>query len=101
RGRIARDLHDQVGQSLTALALELEIARSRPNEAEARIAAAAVTAEDALRDLRRAVHALRPPELAAARLGDTMRDYVERFEIRTGIAASFRAEGPEIRSVAV
>ncbi|HEY3355579.1 MAG TPA: sensor histidine kinase [Polyangia bacterium] len=89
RRRIARDLHDSVGQSVTALRLELELARS-PGETAARLDQAARQCEATLADLRRVVHDLRPPELASGALEDILRGYTERFEQRTGIAVSFR-----------
>ncbi|MBI5546827.1 MAG: sensor histidine kinase [Deltaproteobacteria bacterium] len=93
RRRIARDLHDSVGQDLTALQLELALARGRPDRADAHLAEAVRSSEEALREVRRVVHDLRPPELGTASLPEILRAYVERFEVRTGIAASFRLVG--------
>ena len=90
RRRIARDLHDSVGQSLTALRLELELAAGRPEETAARLSQAVRRCEETLRETRRVVHDLRPPELATAALREILRSYTERFEERTGITASFR-----------
>jgi signal transduction histidine kinase len=93
RGRIARDLHDSVGQRLTALRLDLELARVR-GDAPARLPDLAALCDEAVQDLRRVVHDLRPPELDCADLTETLRGYTERFEVRTGIATSFRCQGP-------
>jgi signal transduction histidine kinase len=93
RRRIARDLHDSVGQQLTALQLELTLARNQPDQAGSHLAEAARCSEEALGEVRRVVHDLRPPELASAELPEILRSYVERFEARTGIAAAFRLSG--------
>ncbi|MCC6996420.1 MAG: sensor histidine kinase [Deltaproteobacteria bacterium] len=90
RRRIARDLHDSVGQALTALGLALELAAARPDEAPRRLADCVRACEETLREVRRVVHDLLPPELAGADLADTLRECTERFERRTGIAVSFR-----------
>ena len=90
RSRIARDVHDVVGQSLTALGLELELARCRPDQGAEHLAKAAHLCDEALRELRHVVHDLRPPELTSGALAEILRSYTERFEERTGIAASFR-----------
>lgn len=98
RSRIGRDLHDTVGQALTALQIDLELARTRPDEAARRLGACATVCEETLAELRRVVHDLRPPELAAAPLAELLRAYTERFELRTGIAVSFRTVGGDVRS---
>ncbi len=90
RRRIARDLHDSVGQALTALGLALELVAARPDEAPRRLADCVRACEETLREVRRVVHDLLPPELAGADLADTLRECTERFERRTGIAVSFR-----------
>jgi signal transduction histidine kinase len=98
RSRIGRDLHDSVGQALTALQIDLELARTRPDEAPERMHECVTTCEETLKDLRRVVQDLRPPELAASGLTEFLRTYTERFEMRTGIPVSFRASGGDVRS---
>jgi signal transduction histidine kinase len=98
RSRIGRDLHDSVGQGLTALQIDLELARSRPEEASRRLGECATVCEETLADLRRVVHDLRPPELDAGGLAEFLRAYTERFEVRTGIAVSFRTAGGDVES---
>jgi two-component system sensor histidine kinase UhpB len=61
RGRIARELHDDVGQSLTVLLLELAQAR-RTGSPEA-LAEAQATARAVLHDVRQICHQLRPESL--------------------------------------
>jgi signal transduction histidine kinase len=93
RRRIARDLHDSVGQALTALGLALELAVARPAETQRRLGDCVRACEETLREVRRVVHDLLPPELAGADLAETLRECTERFEKRTGIAVSFRVPG--------
>jgi signal transduction histidine kinase len=93
RSRIARDLHDGIGQSLAALQLELSLARSRPAEADARLVQAIAALEAAIGELRRVVHDLRPPELEGVTPAEALRDCSERFELRSGVPTSFRVEG--------
>jgi signal transduction histidine kinase len=87
-----------VGQALTALQIDLELARSRPSEAARRLGECATVCEETLADLRRVVHDLRPPELDAGGLAEFLRAYTERFEIRTGIPVSFRTSGGDVES---
>lgn len=62
RSRIARDIHDSLGHSLTTLAIQLEFAqklRERdPQQAFAAIDAAIFLANQCLQDVRRALHTL-------------------------------------------
>lgn len=93
RRRIARDLHDSVGQGLTALKLELTLAKGEGKDAAARLVEADRCCEEAVREVRRVVHDLAPPELSEASLPEILRAYTERFEVRTGTAASFKLVG--------
>jgi len=99
RGRMARDLHDSVGQALTALRVDLELLQGRPDEAPLLIGRATAACQEAMTDLRRVVYDLQPPELTeSADVGQVLRSYAERFEVRTGLPTSFRASGGPVRS---
>ncbi|MBI5527317.1 MAG: sensor histidine kinase [Deltaproteobacteria bacterium] len=91
RGRIARDIHDGIGQALAAVQIELGLAAAHPEEAAPHAARAADICEETIRDLRRVVHDLRPVDLGASTLDEALRAVTERFERGTGIETSFSA----------
>lgn len=93
RARIARDLHDSVGQLLTALQIDLQLAHHGAAE---RLEAALELADRSLEELRRVVRDLRPLELEAGGLAEALRATAERFEVRTGIPTSLRHDGPDV-----
>ncbi len=68
RLRIARDLHDLLGQKLSFIALKSELARhlvaSAPDRAEAEIAEVESTVRSTLQEVREAVAGYRRPDLA-------------------------------------
>lgn len=94
RARIARDLHDGVGQAITGLQMELELAQSRPEESQKYLARSIETCANTLGELRRVVQEIRPPELDAGDVAEPLRAYAELFEKRTGLATYFQASGP-------
>ncbi len=64
RARVARDLHDEVNQSLTGLLLRLEAARAEaPPELEAELAEVKTLANQAMRELLSLARQLRPTAL--------------------------------------
>jgi len=99
RERIARDLHDVVGQALAALTLDLELVRKQPAETATHLKRALATTQYAIQELRRVVYDMRPPELSAsADVAEVLRNYAERFEVRTSLPTSLRCTGEKIRS---
>jgi signal transduction histidine kinase len=77
RRRLRRDLHDGVGPQLAALMLELETASdlvSDNHEASALIAKLSRRASEIVSDVRRSVHALRPPALDELGLVEALRE---------------------------
>jgi signal transduction histidine kinase len=67
RRRVRRDLHDGIGPTLAAQAMQIEAAhdllRTRPTDAEALLKEALARATDAVTEVRRIAHGLRPPAL--------------------------------------
>jgi two-component system sensor histidine kinase UhpB len=93
RARVARDLHDEVNQSLTGLLLRLEAAReAAPPELEAELAATKALANQAMRELLSLARQLRPTALDDLGLAAAVAGQVEQLG-RGEIEADFSAEG--------
>ncbi len=94
RSQLARDLHDDTGQALTALKINLELARSElagiSAHAEARLRDAVVAADETMGRLRTIAHGLRPPILDTTGLNAALEAQCERFGQRTRIAVVYR-----------
>ena len=86
RRRIAQELHDQIGQNLTAVVLELKRVRERidPSEAEA-LADAQELARESLEELRRISYELRPAALDDLGLASALASLCSGIERRAGI----------------
>ena len=93
RARVARDLHDEVNQSLTGLLLRLEAAReAAPPELEAEIAATKALANQAMRELLSLARQLRPTALDDLGLVAAIGGQVEQLG-HGEIEARLEAEG--------
>jgi signal transduction histidine kinase len=86
-GAIAREIHDDVGGSLTALKFDLDWIRrhARPGRAAARRAALETVTGHAIEASQRIMHNLRPAILEQG-LVAALQWMASRFEKRTGIA---------------
>jgi two-component system sensor histidine kinase UhpB len=93
RARVARDLHDEVNQSLTGLLLRLEAAReSAPPELEAEIAETKALANQAMNELLSLARQLRPTALDDLGLAAAIDGQVEQLG-RGEMEAHFDVEG--------
>jgi two-component system sensor histidine kinase UhpB len=93
RARVARDLHDEVNQSLTGLLLRLEAAReSAPPEMEDELAETKALANQAMGELLSLARQLRPTALDDLGLAAAIEGQVEQLR-RGEIEASLRFEG--------
>lgn len=93
RARVARDLHDEVNQSLTGLLLRLEAAReAAPPELEAELAETKALANQAMQELLSLARQLRPTALDDLGLIAAVAGQVEQLA-RGEIEAEFAAEG--------
>jgi signal transduction histidine kinase len=92
RAAIAREIHDDVGGSLTALKFDLAwIARhSDSPEVLARVTSALETVSHAIEASQRVMHNLRPAILEQGLIA-ALQWMASRFEKRTGIACEFRS----------
>ncbi|HUM03273.1 MAG TPA: histidine kinase, partial [Thermoanaerobaculia bacterium] len=94
--RIARELHDEVGQALTGLKLDLAaLKRALPEETGAgaadRIAGMASLADATIERVRRISGELRPQLLDQLGLVPAVEAYLERFGARTGVTTRLEA----------
>ena len=94
RARVARDLHDEVNQSLTGVLLHLEAAREHapPGLAE-ELSETKGMANRAMQELLTLARALRPTALDDLGLKAALASHVEEVARRTDIKASFESEG--------
>ena len=102
RARIARDLHDQAGQSLSALNMNLSAARTRLRsgataQALDRIEAGMRLVTEVMDRLREAVADLRPTVLDDYGVVAALRAHAARFTRATGIAANVRGDESQPR----
>lgn len=102
RTRISRDLHDGIGQSLTALRIQLELLEQRAAERDRALspdaASARELAESCLAEVRQLARVLRPPMLDDLGLGPTLRWLARTLQEKTGVAIELRLEGEEGRA---
>ncbi len=86
RARIARELHDELGQSLTALALDLHWLRDRTTaELRERADSLSVLVGDTIQRLRRICTDLRPAVLDDLGLPAAIEWQAREFQARTGV----------------
>ncbi len=82
RRSLARELHDQLGQTLTAIRLTLQSARRGRKD---RVAEAIALLDQAIEQVRTLALELRPPSLDLLGLPAALRAYVEREARRAGL----------------
>jgi signal transduction histidine kinase len=106
RRRIGRELHDEAGQSLLLLRLQLEMMeRDAAPEFRPRLAEARGIAERTVADLRRVIAALSPAVLDRLGLERALRQLAARFQkmhaakLRLTIPAGAGAVSPQIQEV--
>jgi signal transduction histidine kinase len=97
RRRLRRDLHDGLGPMLGGFTLGLDASRSMlardPKGAEALLSTLKIQTQEAVADIRRLVHDLRPPALDDLGLVPAIRQQVSKYgHLRDDLPAS--TEGP-------
>ena len=96
RQRLTRELHDQVGQSLTALGINLNIVRSQvpaqAGAAHARLDDSLTLVAQTTERIRDVMADLRPPVLDDYGLLAALRWHGERFSPRTGVTTIVQGE---------
>ena len=85
RLRVAQELHDEVGQTLTAVLLQLSRAQGRLGERGVELVDAQEAVRASLEDVRRIASELRPETLADLGLASALTTLGDSFGRRTGI----------------
>jgi PAS domain S-box-containing protein len=101
RRRVSRDLHDEAGQSLTALKISLELMqadlRADSEKSQQSLQEALTLANDTLEQIRVLAQGLRPPELDVVGLNPTLEDYCHDFAEHARLSIDYSgAELPEL-----
>jgi PAS domain S-box-containing protein len=90
RRRVARELHDSTAQSLAAIALGLSVVAESPERLDARgrkaLADTRALLEEATREVRSMSYLLHPPLLDEMGLSSALRNYVDGWARRSGVA---------------
>jgi signal transduction histidine kinase len=99
RRRIARELHDEAGQAITALILNLEVAERAATvpEDKQRLLRLRTIAEDTLAELRRLIYDLRPTILDDLGLAAALRWYTKEHVEPQGLHVDLTLTGLEHR----
>jgi signal transduction histidine kinase len=99
RIRLARDMHDTLAHSLSALAVQLEALRSvltnNPKAAQETLDDLVDLARQGLHDSRQAIQSLRQDPVEALGIEGALRDMLQAFQARTGVEAVLGVAGQE------
>ena len=94
RRRLARDLHDEVNQALTAILLRLEaLAQDSPPERGPEVAELKKLVNQAMEELLNLARQLRPSALDDHGLLPAVEAQLKRFSARTGVQVRLHTEG--------
>jgi signal transduction histidine kinase len=88
--RFSHELHDELGQSLTAIKANLSALRTEPSPS--RLQDSMVLVEDAIRDVREMSQLLRPTILDDFGLDAALRALTETFSQRTNIRVDYKSD---------
>lgn len=97
RRRLARELHDEIGQLLNAISVDLQSARKVCGQAAPRLDESIHVVEQAMEQVRDLMLDLRPPMLDDLGLIATLRSYADRQTQRAGILLHFVSETSGVR----
>jgi signal transduction histidine kinase len=101
RGVLARELHDQLGQALVAISLNLDAIKGELSPASrARVPEIMQIIEKMIDQVRTLAFELRPSTLDDFGLVEALRSLVARHGERTGVRASFTATPTDVRAPA-
>jgi len=97
RRHLARELHDEIGQALTAVKINLQAIQRAPGDSANRLHESIAIVDRALQQVRDLSLDLRPSLLDDLGLVAALRWYLDRQAQRAGFAAEFAAQPAEIR----
>jgi signal transduction histidine kinase len=99
RNRLARDLHDTLAHSLSAVTVQLEALRTLlandPVAAQDMVERLLIVARRGLEESRQAIQALRTDPVETLGLDGALRDMLQSFQARTGVQAALNLAGQE------
>jgi signal transduction histidine kinase len=103
RGRVSRELHDRLGQDLTAIKLGLQIVRKRracPPAVRQSAVKLEKLADSLMQDIHRLAWELRPAALDDFGLELALRRYAEEWASLSGVPVDFHSHGTAPRRLA-
>ncbi len=92
RARIARDLHDRLGQWLTYISFELERIKENSTGERSELDALHQDVQRAIDELRETLRQMRTAVTDERALADVAKELTGRFKVRTGINIEFSAD---------
>ncbi|MDE3085007.1 MAG: sensor histidine kinase, partial [Verrucomicrobiota bacterium] len=95
RKHISRELHDEIGQALTAVNVSLALLQKQNGSAQSwrkKVGETRALLESSMESVHRFARELRPEMLDHLGLYASLRSYVKNFAARTGIKAALRTE---------
>ncbi len=95
RRKLSRELHDEIGQTLALLQIEISRAAAMPTPSRERLERARALAERSVQSVRNISVTLRPALLDDLGLVPALQFLLEDFLRRSGIACEFKEEGVE------
>ncbi|KGF73168.1 hypothetical protein DO97_02320 [Neosynechococcus sphagnicola sy1] len=103
RNRIARDIHDSLGHSLTALNIQLETAlklwQANPSQAQQFLSDAKQLGTTALQEVRQSVSMLRTNPLQGQSLEEVLTGLAQKFYRTTGVLPTCNFQLPQLLSL--
>lgn len=95
--RIAREIHDELGASLTSLRWDLEsVRKSVPDDLREKLTAMLALTDTMIHIVRRIASDLRPAVLDVLGLEEALEWQARQFENRTGIAVRYESTGVDV-----